>query len=107
MLCQPPLGEAPPLGQVVELLAYPVELLLELGHALLRAADEPVLCELRFRDAPVPQRQILAVAELTRRNQHEIVEVPDPAAAEREEHRDRGARLVHIKTMQSKHPAEE
>src|SRR5882762_1998721 len=107
MLCQHPLREVHPLRQVIELLPQPVELLFELVHTLLGASHEPVLRERRFRQPPVAQRQILAVAELTRSDQHEVVEVPDPAAAEREEHRDGRARLVDVKAMESENAAKE
>src|SRR4029077_12911686 len=95
------------LGQVVELLSQRVELLLELVHPLLRPTSQPVLRICPFRDAPLSQREIVAFSKFSRRDEDQIVEIPNPQAAKRAEHADRGARFVDVKAMQSKDAAKE
>ena len=103
MLREHPLGEVHTLGEIVELLAQRLQLLIHDFDPSVGAASK--LAGVLY--APVPERQIIRIPKFPRHEQYHVVQPPNPQATERHEHGDARAILAHVKAMESEEASEE
>src|SRR5207249_6453374 len=102
-LRQPPLSEVEPLRELTDLRLEPEHAIFEVRHSpVRRTGPDPGIGNFPPDDPPP-----VAIAEIARRDDDHVVQIPDPHPAEGEAHPDAALGTASVKTVQAEHTAED
>src|SRR6266567_2001908 len=102
-LRQQPLSEVEPLRQLADLRLEPEQAIFEVRHSpVRRSGPDPSIGNFPPDYAPP-----VAIAEIARRDDNHVVQIPDPHAAEGEAHPNAALSTAGVKTVQAEHAAQD
>src|SRR5437773_11760087 len=102
-LRQPPLSEVEPLRELADLRLEPEHAIFEVRHSpVRRTGPDPGIGNFPPYDPPP-----VAIAEIARRDDNHVVQIPDPHPAEGEAHPNAALGTAGVKTVQAEHARSE
>src|SRR2546422_60776 len=102
-LRQQPLSEVEPLRELADLRLEPEHAIFEVRHSpVRRTGPDPGI-----RNFPPYDPPPVAIAEIARRDDNHVVQIPDPHPAEGEAHPNAALGTAGVKTVQAEHAAED